>query len=101
MIQVEQLSIRDVAGGAVLAVKAVPGSSRDRVAGVLGDCLKLAVSAPAEKGKANAAIAELLAKTLGLKKTAVKLIAGQTSARKEFSITGLSADEIRRKLAAI
>ncbi|KKK79180.1 hypothetical protein LCGC14_2836110, partial [marine sediment metagenome] len=41
----------------MIAVKAVPGASRDRVVGVLGDCLKVATSQPAEKGKANKAIA--------------------------------------------
>ncbi|MBI5722542.1 MAG: DUF167 domain-containing protein [Planctomycetes bacterium] len=98
MNQIDKLAIRDIAGGAVLSVKAVPGSSRDRIAGALGDCLKIAVCAPAEKGKANAAIAELLAKSLGLKKNAVKLLYGQTSARKEFAVAGLNADEIRRRL---
>ena len=61
----EHLDIRDVAGGAVIAVKAVAGASRDRVVGVLGDALKIATAAAPEKGKANRAIAATLTKALG------------------------------------
>lgn len=39
-----------------LAVKVVPGSSRDQIVGRLGDALKIKVTAPAEKGKANTAV---------------------------------------------
>ena len=66
-----QLAVRDDADGAVIAVKAVPGASRDRIVGVLGDALKIAVAAAPEKGKANQAIAATLAKALGVDKRAV------------------------------
>jgi uncharacterized protein (TIGR00251 family) len=97
----ETISIRDVDGGAILAVKVVPGASRDRIAGPLGDCLKVATSAPPEKGKANAAVAAILAKALGLGRRAVTLSAGATSPRKEFFLQGLSAAETRRRLEAL
>ena len=95
----EKLRIRQVEAGAVLAVKVVPGSSRDQVVGVLGDALKIATSAAAEKGKANAAVAKLLAGALGLDARSVRLHAGRTSPRKEFLVVGLSAAEVRRRLA--
>src|SRR5947207_8641105 len=52
---------------ATLHVKVVPGASRDRIAGKLGDALKVQVSAAAERGKANAAVIAVIAATLGLR----------------------------------
>ncbi|HOF17299.1 MAG TPA: DUF167 family protein [Phycisphaerae bacterium] len=95
----DQLRMRPHAGGVVIAVKAVPGASRDRVVGVLGDCLKIATSAAAEKGKANRALAAALADALGVSSKSVELVSGPTSPRKEFLVAGLSADEARRRLA--
>ena len=95
---VDTLSIRDSNSGAVVAVKAVAGSSRDRVVGVLGNCLKVAVSAPAEKGKANAAVARTLAGALGVGSRGLKLLSGATSPRKEFLVAGMTASQLRAKL---
>jgi hypothetical protein len=99
MKDVENISLRAVAGGCVLPVKVVPGASRDRVAGVLGDALKVATSAAPEKGKANAAVGRIVAKALGLDARSVALLAGATSPRKEFLIPGLSPEAVRQRLA--
>jgi uncharacterized protein (TIGR00251 family) len=96
-----KLSIRDAHGGAVVAVKVVPGASRDRIVGVLGDALKIATSAPAEKGKANAAVARILAEALGIDRRSVELTSGPASQRKGFLVRGVSAVEVRRALEAI
>ena len=98
---VGELEVRDVEGGATISVKVVPGSSRDRIAGVLGDCLKIATAAPAEKGRANRAVAAILAKALGVGAKDVELVSGTTSPRKEFIVTGLTAGHVRNKLAAL
>jgi len=87
-----------VQGGCVLAVKVVPGASRDKVVGVLGDCLKITTAAAPEKGKANAAVTRTLAQSLGVDRRRVELIAGATNPRKEFRILGLSATELRETL---
>jgi hypothetical protein len=97
----DKLSLSDSPAGTLLAVKAVPGSSRDRIAGVLGDRLKVTVSAAAEKGKANEAIARLLAEALGVPPRCVALRSGQTRPMKEFVIARLTAAEVRRRLAAL
>ena len=98
MKDVEKLDIRDAADGAVIVVKVVPGSSRDRIVGVLGDALKIATSAPAEKGKANAAVAAILAQALGVDRKSVRLVSGPTSPRKDFRIAGLSAGGVLESL---
>ena len=99
MKDAEKLSIRPTPGGAVVAVKAVPGSSRSRVVGVLGESLKIAVSAPPEKGKANAAVVEVLADLLGVDNRRVRLVSGPGSPRKEFLIAGMQVESLRRLLS--
>ena len=72
----------------VVRVKAVPGASRDAVAGALGDRLKVRVAAPPEGGKANAAIAALLAEACGVPERSVSLESGPVQAQKCFRIRG-------------
>ena len=81
-----------------LAVKVVPGASREGIAGWLGDTLKVRVTAPAEQGKANAAVEALLAEALGIAKNRVRIASGTASPRKIVEIAGLSEDEMRSRL---
>src|SRR3954470_19410260 len=81
-------------GSVRLKVKAVPGSSRDRVMGVLGDALKIAVSAPPQKGAANAAIIKLLADKLGMHPSKIEIVRGHTSPRKEVLVRGITAHQL-------
>ena len=83
-----------------LKIKVVPKSSRNSVAGWVGDTLKVCVNAAPEKGKANLAAQEVLAAALGLPKDRVRVVSGLTSARKLVEIGGLSEVEIKRKLSA-
>ena len=78
-----------------------PGATRDRIVGILGDALKITTSAPAERGKANQAIAAILAEELGVGRSDVRLVSGAASPRKELRTSGLSADEMRRRLARL
>lgn len=79
-----------------LPIKVVPSSSRDGIAGWLGETLKIRVSAPAERGRANKAVERILSKALG---APVRIVAGQTSARKTVEIAGLSEADVRRRLS--
>jgi uncharacterized protein (TIGR00251 family) len=82
-----------------LPIKVVPGSSRDSITGWLGDILKVTVRAPAERGKANAAVEEIIARALAVPKARVRIVSGNTSARKVIEISGLSKPEILHRLA--
>lgn len=86
-------------GGIEFAVKVVPGASRDAIVGVLGSALKVAVCAPPEAGKANAALVQTLAAALGVKDVAVVIVSGATQARKRVYVAGLSEAEFRDGLA--
>lgn len=96
---IERLNLRASSEGTIVPVKATPGSSRDKVVGVLGDHLKTATSAVPEKGQANAAIAGILAAALGVDPRDVSLVAGATRPQKQFLIKGITADQVRAKLA--
>jgi uncharacterized protein (TIGR00251 family) len=80
-------------------VKVVPSSSRNGIAGWLGDTLKVRVTAPAEAGKANAAVEATVAESLGLSRGAARIVAGRTSPRKILEITGLSESEVYERLS--
>ena len=72
-----------------LDVKVVPGASRTEIVGPLGNRLKVRVAAPAEDGKANRALVDLLRKWLGTRD--VEIVAGRSSAEKTVRVSGLSA----------
>jgi len=86
-------------GGAVLFVaKIVPGSSRTAVVGLLDGMLKVKVAAPPEKGKANQCLIAFLAQQLGIKKNAIRIVAGQTHPIKHVQIVGISSGMLLEKL---
>ena len=85
-------------GGVEFAVKVVPGASRTRLAGVLGAALKVAVSAPAEGGKANAAVCAFLADVLGARKGDVAVVAGHAQPRKRIRVAGAAIGPVRAAL---
>ena len=80
-------------------VKVVPGASRDRIVGRYGDGIKVQVSAPAEGGKANAAVVAVLAAALGLKVQQVRITKGHTQPRKAVEVDGLDAAAILARLS--
>jgi uncharacterized protein len=92
------VKIEEKDGGVLLQVKVVPNSSRTQIAGMLGQAVKIKVAQPPEEGKANRAVEELLAGVLGIPKTSVSVVAGQTRALKTVRIVGLSAERVQRAL---
>jgi uncharacterized protein YggU (UPF0235/DUF167 family) len=61
--------------------------------------LKVAVTQAPERGKANRAIIELLADALGLRKSQITLLSGETSQQKQFLITGIAAEVLAVRVA--
>lgn len=83
---------RPVPGGVRLRLKVQPKARRETIAGFAPDpdgaALKVSVGAPPEDGKANAAVIALLAKALGVAKSAVSVVSGATDRRKLVEIRG-------------
>ena len=80
-----------------LPLKVVPKASRDRIAGWVGERLKVQVRAAPERGRANAAVEALLAEALGLPRRAVRVVAGRASPEKLVEIDA-SEDALRDRL---
>jgi uncharacterized protein YggU (UPF0235/DUF167 family) len=83
----------------VLRVKAKPHAREDAVLGVRAGELVVAVRAAAEKGKANAEIARVLAKALGVPRDRVALKSGAGAPHKVF-VVPLEAAAVLRSLGA-
>jgi hypothetical protein len=94
------IQLTDHAEGCVLPVRAQPNAKRAGVVGEQNGALKVAVTAPPEDGRANAALVEALREALGLKRSQVELIAGATSRDKRFLIR-LPAAEVRGRLGRV
>ncbi|RIK79181.1 MAG: DUF167 domain-containing protein [Planctomycetota bacterium] len=86
--------------GVLLPVRAKAGARRNGVFGEHDGALRVDVAAPPEKGKANRAIAQVLAEWFGTSKSAVELVSGATSSCKRFLIVGISAIEAGRRIEA-
>lgn len=85
----------------ILNVKAHPGAKRNRVGGAHDGALRVEVTAPPEKGKANKAIVELLAEALGAARGNVEIVGGETSGRKRVKICGLERARLEARLAEL
>jgi len=60
-----------------LRIKVHPGASKSEIKGVMADeTVKISISAPPEKGKANAELINFLAKEFGVNKSGVKILSG-------------------------
>jgi uncharacterized protein (TIGR00251 family) len=84
--------------GTLLALKVVPGASRERIVGPLGDRLKVAVQKPPEKGAANKAVCALVAKALGLRPADVQVFRGETRPEKDLLVSQLGPEEVAKRL---
>ncbi len=89
------LNLETKLGVVLMGVKVVPGASRTKVVGVLDGRLKVTVAAPAEKGKANAALTALLARRLGLSRRDVSIETGHGSPLKTVRLANIDADTVR------
>lgn len=77
-----------------IAVHVTPKSGRDQVAGWRGGELSVRVTVAPEGGKANAAVCELIAKSLKVPKSAVRVVRGDISRHKQLEIEGVSAADV-------
>jgi uncharacterized protein (TIGR00251 family) len=84
--------------GVHLQIKVQPRASKDEIGEVLGNELKIKVTAPPVDSAANEALLRFLADTLGCPRRAVQLVRGQTSRHKLVFVEGVDAETAAAKL---
>jgi uncharacterized protein len=92
------LELVDAEGGCRIPLRVKPGAKQDTLIGAYGGKLRMTVVAPAERGKANDAVARVLAGALNLATSRVRLISGFTSQDKMAFVEGCAAEDVRRRL---
>lgn len=95
-----RLDVQDHPSGISFKLHVQPKASRNRIAGLQGDALKLRVTAPPVEGAANRACIELLSKALGVPKSCLEISAGQSSRSKTIFVhcDRSAASRLRRRL---
>lgn len=84
---------------AEIAVRVHPSSVRNEVVGVTEGVWQVRVSAPPVKGKANKELIAFLSRLLGVGKSQIGIIKGQTTRNKVIAIGGLSREDIMKRLS--
>ena len=93
------IPILESASGVTFAVKAHPRAKKNAITGEVGDALKLSLTAPPIDGRANRACIEFFANLLKVPRSSVTITSGETSRRKVIRAAGLSAEDVRKRLA--
>lgn len=100
MTQSGRTCFRRAGDGAItFDVLVQPRASRAKLGPVHDGRIKIAVTSPPVDGEANAAVIELLADALGVAKSAISVVAGQSSRRKTIRVTGIGAADLEELLA--
>jgi uncharacterized protein YggU (UPF0235/DUF167 family) len=87
--------------GVLLSIKAVPGGRKNELRWGKDRQLRAVVTQVAEKGKANAAILALLAHSLGLRKSQLKILRGMTSRIKTVLVMECDVATMNRALQEV
>ncbi len=69
--------------------------------GYSADRLRLRVTAPPQDGKANVAVISLLAETLGVPKSRLRIIRGHASREKLVEVTSITPEDLEHALNAL
>lgn len=96
---------RQTPEGFLLFLRVTPNAGRDAIDGVESrddgsTVLRIRVNAVPDKGKANAAVIALLAKTLGTPKSSMTLVSGDTARLKTVLVAGQGA-HVALRLASL
>jgi uncharacterized protein YggU (UPF0235/DUF167 family) len=83
-----------------LAVRVAPSASSEQVVGRYGAAWKVRVGAAPERGRANEAVVRLIAGAAGLGQREVRVVSGHGARDKILELTGITPDELERRLLA-
>jgi uncharacterized protein len=93
------IPLHETAKGISFSVKVHPRARKNAITGIVGDALKLSLTAPPVEGKANQAVIEFFADLFAIPRSSVTIASGETSRNKIVRIAGLSKPVAEQKLA--
>jgi len=79
-------------------VQVMPRASRAGVAGLLGDAVRIRLTAPPLENRANEALVRFLSDTLDVPRPSVEIVAGKRGRKKVVRVAGISRGELFRRL---
>ena len=93
------ISVTESAKGVAFAVKVHPRARKNAITGIVGEALKLSLTAPPVEGKANQAVIEFFADLFAIPRSSVTIASGETSRNKMVRISGLNRAAVEERLA--
>ena len=92
------MKIEESASGVRFRVRVQPRASRTELAGAHGDAVRVRIAAPPVDGEANAELIAFLAKKLGVAKSAVDIVSGESGRDKLVEVAGARVADVREAL---
>src|SRR6266849_1892300 len=90
--------LKESASGITFSVRVHPRARKDAITGIVGDALKLALTAPPVDGKANHAVVEFFSDLFEIARSSITLASGETRRNKVIRVSGISAEQVRQRL---
>jgi uncharacterized protein (TIGR00251 family) len=95
------VTIRDSVAGVTFTVRVQARARKNAITGVVGDAIKLALTAPPVEGRANQAVIEFFADFFEIPRGSVTIASGATSRTKVLRIAGISKDAVQDRLKSL
>jgi uncharacterized protein (TIGR00251 family) len=93
------IPLHETAQGISFSIKVHPRARKNAITGVVGNALKLALTAPPVEGRANQAVIEFFADLFQIPRSSVTIASGETSRNKIVRIAGVSKPAAEQRLA--
>jgi len=81
-----------------ISLRVYPNATRNEVIGFADGVLRVKISAPPVKGKANRELLAFFSQLLGISQGALTITKGYTSRNKTVAVDGLSQEELLKRL---
>lgn len=93
------IPVTESSKGISFSIRIHPRARKNAITGVIGDALKLALTAPPVEGRANQAVIEFFAELFEIPRSSVTITSGETSRNKKVRIAGLTRAAIVARLS--
>ena len=81
-----------------IRIRVIPRAAREEITGERGESITIKLAAAPVKGAANKALILFLSKRLGVSRSSISIVGGETSRDKRLRVEGLDEETVRGKL---